>query len=41
MPELLAALCLLGLIVSGGFGCWSLIGDLKRDATIRRRLREG
>lgn len=36
-----AIACVIGLAVSGGFGVWSLIGELKRDATIRRRLRGG
>lgn len=41
MPELLSALCLLGLIVFGGLGLKWLAEDLKRDATIKRRLRGG
>lgn len=42
MPaELYAIACLFGLIVSGALGLKWLGEDLKRDATIRRRLREG
>jgi hypothetical protein len=41
MPELLAVLCLLGLLVTGGLGVKWLREDLKASATIRRRLREG
>jgi hypothetical protein len=40
-PELYAVLCLIGLIVFGGLGLFWLREDLKRDATIRRRLRGG
>jgi hypothetical protein len=40
-PELYAIACLLGLIVFGGLGLKWLAEDLKRDATIRRRLRGG
>lgn len=38
-PEFLATACLIGIIVSGGYGMWSLVHDIRVNLRIRRRLR--
>jgi hypothetical protein len=39
MAEFYAIACLIGILVSGGYGMWSLVHDIRVNQRIRRRLR--